>query len=422
MSDNLRVTCPECKATFALDESLAEPMVAKIKAEADERVRKAQRDLAAKEQLARQREDDLATKEKMLADREAAIQTQVNQKVAAERLKIVEDERKNARAELAPELELERKSKTELQQKLDSAQRAELELRKEKDAIEQRTRELDLEIARRVDAERKGIQEKTAVEALEKNKLRFAEYEKTISDMRDQIAAAERKAVQGSQQLQGDVLEVDFGAALQQAFPQDTIEPVKAGARGGDILQRVLGNMGRPVGTLLWETKRAQSWGADWCAKAKQDSAAAKAEVAVIVSVVLPKGIVDFGQQDGVWAVRPTHALMLGLALRDGVMASAEARQGTIGRATKTERLYAYMRGPEFRATLEGIALPFCELHEELNAEKRATLSRWKRQERRIERVLTSVAGLQGDLQGIAGTEMPELPGFSMEVDEEETE
>jgi len=73
------------------------------------------------------------------------------------------------------------------------------------------------------------------------------------------------------------------------------------------------------------------------------------------------------------------------------------------------------MIGPEFRATLEGIALPFRELSEELLAEKRATLSRWKRQERRIEQVLNNVASLQGDLQGIAGREMPELPGFEME-------
>ena len=81
------------------------------------------------------------------------------------------------------------------------------------------------------------------------------------------------------------------------------------------------------------------------------------------------------------------------------------------------ELLYDYMIGPEFKATLEGIALPFRELHEELLTEKRVTLSRWKRQEKRIERVLMSgmATSLQGDLQGIAGSEMPQLPGFELE-------
>jgi hypothetical protein len=81
-------------------------------------------------------------------------------------------------------------------------------------------------------------------------------------------------------------------------------------------------------------------------------------------------------------------------------------------RETKMERLYSYMTGSDFRATLEGIALPFCELQDELAAEKRAAQARWKRHERRIERVLVSVGSLQGDLQGIAGEEMPALSGF----------
>jgi hypothetical protein len=185
--------------------------------------------------------------------------------------------------------------------------------------------------------------------------------------------------------------------------------------RGGDILQRVLGQMARPVGTIFWETKRAQSWGGDWATKAKQDAAMAKAEVTLIVSEALPKGITDFGFHDGIWCVAPSHAVMLGLAIRQGVISTADARQGVLGRETKKERLYDYMIGPEFRASIEGIALPFKELYDELAAEKRSTLTRWKRQEKRLERVLTNIATLQGDLQGIAGSEMPRLPMFELE-------
>jgi hypothetical protein len=211
-------------------------------------------------------------------------------------------------------------------------------------------------------------------------------------------------------------LELDFEATLRQLFPQDTIDPVKTGARGGDILQRVRGQMARPIGTIFWEAKRAQSWGGDWTTKAKQDAAEAKAEVTLIVSEVLPKGIHDFGYYDGVWCVAPALAVMLGLAIRQGVISTAEARQGVAGRETKKERLYDYMIGPEFRTTIEGIALPFKELSDELAAEKRSTLTRWRRQEKRLERVLTNIAALQGDLQGIAGSEMPQITGFELEA------
>jgi hypothetical protein len=134
----------------------------------------------------------------------------------------------------------------------------------------------------------------------------------------------------------------------------------------------------------------------------------------------LPESIEHFGDQDGVWCTSISHALALGAALRQRVVAVAEARQGALGRQTKKEMLYDYMTGPEFRAVVEGIALPFRELSDELNAEKRATLARWKRQEKRIDRVLTSVASLQGDLQGIAGSEMPQITGFELETGDHE--
>jgi hypothetical protein len=357
----------------------------------------------------------LAARERELAEKEASVQTQVNQAVASERLKIAASERESIMKELSPELDAEREKAKALQDKLATSQAAELKLRQEKDAIDQRAKDLELEVARKVDEQRRAIQEQASKDADEAARLKLAEKDKTISDMALKLEEAQRKATQGSQQLQGDVLEIDFEEKLRKMFPQDTIEPVKAGIRGADILQRVLGEMGRPVGTMLWETKRAQNWSGDWTTKAKQDAAEAKAEIATIVSEVLPKGLSDFGFSDGVWCVKPTFAVALGLAVRQGIISTAEARQGAMGRETKKERLYDYMIGPEFRATLEGIALPFRELSEELLAEKRATLSRWKRQERRIEQVLNNVASLQGDLQGIAGREMPELPGFELE-------
>jgi hypothetical protein len=384
-------------------------------AEKEKAISALQAEVSAKEERATSLESTLAAKEREIADREASVETHVNQTLAVERLRIAASERENIMKELSPELEAERMKAKDLHDRLVIAQKAELELRQERDAIDQRAKDLELEVARKVDEQRKAIQEQASKNADEASRLKLAEKDKTISDMALKLEEAQRKATQGSQQLQGDVLEIDFEGKLRKMFPQDTIEPVKAGMRGADILQRVLGEMGRSAGTMLWETKRAQNWGGDWTTKAKQDAAEAKAEIATIVSEVLPKGISDFGFFDGVWCVKPNYAVALGLAVRQGIISTAEARQGAMGRETKKERLYDYMIGPEFRATLEGIALPFHELSEELLSEKRSTLARWKRQEKRIEQVLTSVASLQGDLQGIAGREMPELPGFESE-------
>lgn len=412
MQDKLIINCPKCGESFPLDETLAGPMIAQVRAEANQLISASKREAEEKIGALATKEAKMAAKEKELADREASIKNAVNQAIAAERLLIAQAERENVRKELAPEIEAEKKRASDLAAQLETSQKAELALRQQRDELEQRAKALDLEVARKVDDQRKAIQEQAAKDADEKARLRLAEKDKTISDMQLKLEEAQRKAIQGSQQMQGEVLELDFESTLRQFFPQDTIESVKAGARGGDVLQRVLGEMGKSVGTIFWETKRTQSWGGDWASKAKQDALNSKADLAIIVSDVLPKGIQDFGLYEGVWSVRPSHAVVLGVALRHGIITTADARQGAIGKETKMERLYAYMIGQEFRATLEGIAMPFRELHDELVAEKRATLSRWKRQERRIERVLSSVASLQGDLQGIAGSEMPELPGF----------
>ena len=410
------MVCPKCGESFPLDETLAGPVISQVRKEAEVLVAAAKREAEEKVKSISTRESAIVELEKKLAEREASINSAVNQAIAAERTRITESERQNALKELTPSIDAEKKKNAELAEKLAESQKAELELRNQRDKLEERAKALDLEVARKVDDQRKAIQEQASKDADEKARLRLAEKDKTISDMQLKLEEAQRKATQGSQQMQGEVLELDFEATLRQFFPQDTIESVKAGARGGDVLQRVLGEMGRSVGTMFWETKRTQSWGGDWASKAKQDSMNARAEIAIIVSEVLPKGIHDFGLYEGVWTVRPSHAVVLGVALRHGIISTADARQGAIGKETKMERLYAYMIGQEFRTTIEGIAMPFRELHDELVAEKRATLSRWKRQERRIERVLTSVASLQGDLQGIAGSEMPELPGFESDA------
>ena len=57
--------------------------------------------------------------------------------------------------------------------------------------------------------------------------------------MQRQIEDLKRKAEQGSQQLQGEAMELELEAALRAKFPHDAIEPVPKGEFGGDVLQRV---------------------------------------------------------------------------------------------------------------------------------------------------------------------------------------
>jgi hypothetical protein len=414
---NSDITCPKCGEVIPLDETLAAPVIAQIRSEAASLVQKSRQEAEAKMAEATSLQVSLAQQAKTIADKEASIQAEVNKQLAAERLRITETERANILEELGPQLQADREKLQKAQEDLRAAQKAELELRQQRDALEQRAQALDLEVARKIDEQRAAIKEQAARDAEDGSKLKIAELQKTIGDMQIKLEEAQKKGSQGSQQLQGEVLELDFEAMLKQSFPQDDIVPVKTGQRGGDLLQNVLASMGGGAsGIIFWETKRAASWSDQWVTKAKQDAVEAKAEVVVIVSEVLPKGIHDFGPYDGLWVTRPGFAVPLAAALRQGLIETATARKSAEGLGTKAEMLYSYLTGPEFRGRVEGIALPFREFHEELMAEKRTTLARWKRQEKRIDRVLNSVASLAGDLKGIGGAEMPALPGFEPET------
>jgi hypothetical protein len=53
-------------------------------------------------------------------------------------------------------------------------------------------------------------------------------------------------------------------------------------------------------------------------------------------------------------------------------------------------------------------------MRQELEAEKRALTTCWKKREKQLERVLLSTSGLYGDLQGIIGSTLPEIKSMSL--------
>ncbi len=173
----------------------------------------------------------------------AALAAQVRAEVEAtlsrqmrEQLKrAVEVARAQSREEAAQEIQLLREQLAELRRKAQEARRAELLLRKEKAALEERARELDLEVARRVDAEKAKVEEHIRKLVAEQQARKLREKDKQIEDLHREIAELERKSQQGSQELQGEVLELDIEHALRKRFPEDAVHPVP---RGGPRCRR----------------------------------------------------------------------------------------------------------------------------------------------------------------------------------------
>ena len=310
--------------------------------------------------------------------------------------------------------QLEEKTKN-----LKEAQRQELELRKRQRELVEKEEKLELELSRKIDAERQKIIQKTSKEFEETHRLKDAEKDKQLDDMKKQIDELKRKSEQGSQQMQGEVLELELEESLKEEFPFDVIEPVAKGVKGGDIIQTVKTQSGRICGKILWETKRTKNWSESWIQKLKDDQRDAKADLAILVSETLPKGFHHFRLISGVWVTDILSAVSLALALRVVLIQVARERETQVGKKEKMELAYNYLTGQEFRNRVEAIVESFTAMKADLEAERRAMLKIWAKREKQIERVISNAAGMHGDLQEIAGSSLPTIKMLELPNDDE---
>lgn len=412
------ITCPNCKTEIRLTESLAAPLIAATRKQFEEQ-------LSQKDAEVAKREEGVREKEKQILEAKRNLDVQVADQVAAqlkaERVQVIAEESKKAKLASAAELEAKARELSDLQEvlkvrdeKLAEAQKAQAELIKKQRELDDAKRELELTVEKRVQDGLNDVRILAKSQAEEEQKFKVMEKEQTIAAMQKQIEDLKRRAEQGSQQLQGEVQELELENLLRAKFPFDAIEPVAKGEFGGDLLQKVVSSGGQASGTILWEAKRTKNWSDGWLVKLREDQRTAKAEIAVIVSQVLPKGVESFDVVDGVWVTHPRAALPVATILRHTLLQVNMARQVSEGQQTKTEMVYQYLTGPRFKQRVEAIVEAFSTMQEDLDRERKAIMKQWAKREEQIERVMGATVGMYGDLQGIAGKSLQEIEGLEL--------
>ena len=416
------LNCPNCNQEIRLTESLAAPLLLETR-------QRFQEQLASKDaEVARKSEELQQQRDQLLKDRET-LDDQIKQRLAAERSQVVATEAKKAREAAAAELQAKADETAELRQMLESnnvklaeAQQAQAELIRKQRALDEEKRELDLTVEKRVQSSVDQIHAKARQEADEAARLRVAEKDQTIKSMSRTIEELRRKAEQGSQQSQGEVLELELEELLKSRFPMDTIEPVGKGELGADVIQQVNGQLGQPAGIILWETKRTKAWSESWLAKLRDDQRRSGADVALIISHALPKHIEHFDLVDGIWVAHPRCALPVAVALRQGLIDVSGSRLIQQGQQTKMEQVYNYLTGTKFRQRVDAVVEKFNDMHDDLDRERKFMGRQWAKREAQIQSVINSTVGMVGDLQAIAGKAMPEISSLDMPLLESERE
>ena len=406
------ITCPNCHTEIKLTESLAAPLIEATRRNFEQRLSSVHAEMAQQETALRAREEELAKARE-------AVDAQVADKLRCARAQIEADAARRVKLALAGDMEQKAKEIAELQDvlklrdsKLAEAQKAQADLIRKQRELDDARREFDLTIEKRVEEGLEATRARARKDAEEKLGLKVMEKEQTIASMQRQIEELQRRAEQGSQQLQGEVQELELEALLKTKFPGDLIQPVPKGEHGGDVVHQVMGPVGQSCGTILWECKRTKNWSDGWLPKLRADQRAAKAEFSVLVSQALPKGIEASDLVDGVWVTHARTVLPVAIALRYSLIEVAAARKATEGQQGKMEMVYRYLTGPAFRQRVQAIVEAFSSMREDLDREKKAIGKHWAKREQQIEQVMNATVGMYGDLQGIAGKTLGEIDGL----------
>ena len=375
---------------------------------------------AMREQLAKGEEARRAQQVELEQSR-SAMETELAERIQAERKRIAAEESNKANLLAATEIGQKAKELADLQEvlkerdvKLAEAQAAQVELIKKQRELDDARRELNLTVEKRIQESLASVREKAKQEAEDTLKFKVVEKEEQIASMQRQIEELRRKAEQGSQQLQGEASELELETMLRAKFPQDVIEPVGKGEFGGDVQQYVMNPNGQRCGSILWESKRTKNWNDGWLAKLRRDQREAKADIAVIVSNALPKGVSTFDLVEEVWVSEHRCALPVAMCLRQSLIETAAARQAGEGQQTKMELVYQYLTGPRFKQRVQAIVEKFTDMNDDLERERKIMTKNWAKREAQIRGVIDTTSGLYGDLQGIAGKALVDIEVLSV--------
>jgi hypothetical protein len=368
----------------------------------------AERDLAPQLQVLRAELSQRDQRLRAFGEREAALaarERQLEHSVAtAARLKADEL--------LAADRQAYEQRLADLTGQLGASHQLELELRHAKSALEDRAGQIELDVARRVDQGRAEFEARIRLQEKERSDLEKAELQKKLEDVNAKLSEAQQKGSQGSQQLQGEVLELALEEQLRQAFPVDAFEEVRKGARGADVVQRVTTRTLQLAGTILWEAKRAREWGRDWPSKLKQDMRAAGADIGILVTMSLPAALPAahlFGLHEDVWVSSWSAAIPLAVALRERILEVHKQRAISAGKGEKMEALYDYLTSPQFAQKLRAVYGTFQAMQEDLQKERNAAEQRLARREKQIATGMKELLGFAGDVQGLSQQSLPQL-------------
>ena len=396
------IKCPNCNYEFPLEEALNDELKEAIEKEKQELRQKMSDHLKKKDEEMQRKETEWKAQQEK---RERELQSQIETNL-----------RKNITADFENQLRMLEQNNKDNEEKLKQARQKEADFFRKEQELKNKEAEIDITVQKQLQKDREKLTED--IRRIEEQKiatketefqLRLKELEKQLDDQKKLADEMRRRAEQGSMQLQGEVQELALEEMLKTSFPFDLISEVGKGVRGADCIQTVRNNFGQECGKIIYESKRTENFGTDWIEKLKADMRSLGADIAIIVTKTMPKGMDRFGEKDGVWICSFTEIKSVAYMLRDGILKIFNASKSQENKGDKMHMLYDYLTSNEFASQWKAIREGFMSMKLSIQKERDAMEKLWKAREKQLEKVLLNAAHVRGSIEGISGLDSVDL-------------
>lgn len=412
MKDNTQIKCPNCGTSIDVQDILAHQLEDEIQLKYQNQLAEEKKKYDVEFQSLNQAKEQFELKKKQENE---LFQDRLEKQLKEDRKSIEEKLKLKFRDEQAEQFNALQKELNEKSEQVKELNRTKAEIEKLKREKSELKEIAEADAQKNLNETLLLEKEKIRKQEEDKNELRFRELQMQLEAQRKLTEEMKRKQEQGSMQLQGEVQELAIEEWLASQFPLDTIDEIKKGARGGDCIQIVNTRSLQNCGTIYYESKRTKDFQPSWIEKFKADIREKGANIGVLVTEVMPSDMDRMGLKEGIWICNYDEFKGLCSVLRESIIQISVAVSSQENKGDKMHMLYDYLTGNTFRLQVEAIVEGFTQMRGDLESEKRAMQSIWKKREKQIEKVTVNTIDMHASIKGIAGSAIQSVKLLELE-------
>ena len=206
--------------------------------------------------------------------------------------------------------------------------------------------------------------------------------------------------------IPGDSQELIIEDYLRKKYPNDEIKEIPDGKKGADI-HHIIKNGTEMIGSILYESKNVSKWLNEWKSKLKEDQKKIGADLAVLVTQVLPKEIKHGQLFDDLFIYKLEEFELISGVLVEMVKTKHLEKKLAENRGdNKNQDLVNLVSNQEFKADFNSLIDEAMNRKVDLEKEITAQEKRWGVREKSYKKQITSVRNIYLSLQEILGKQV----------------